>query len=126
MLLEIEASAQGGYTVVSPHGEIDLSTNHILKEAVGERLAAGEAHLVVDLSAPSFIDSTGLGALIGARRKAHDRHGSFAVVCAQATLLKLFRITGLDSVFEIHDTLEGALARPVTAYAGEADAGPTA
>jgi anti-sigma B factor antagonist len=57
-----------------------------------------------------FIESTGLGALIGGRRRAHALKGSLVLVCTEEQMLKIFRITGLDKVFTIHDSVEAATA----------------
>ena len=110
MHLQIDVTRIGGYTVVSPQGEIDFATGPQLKDALTELLVAGEVNLVVDLLAVDFIESTGLGALIGGRRRAHALKGSLVLVCTEEQMLKIFRITGLDKVFTIHDTVEAATA----------------
>ena len=116
MQLQIDVTRRGGYTVVSPQGEIDFATGPQLKEALTELLVNGEVNLVVDLLAVDFIESTGLGALIGGRRRAHALRGSLTLVCAEDQMLKIFRITGLDKVFTIHGSIEAATARePVPA-----------
>ncbi|MGZ4429651.1 MAG: STAS domain-containing protein [Nocardioidaceae bacterium] len=115
MDFRIDVRRDNGYTVVAPFGEIDLATSQQLKEAIGDLLVDGDIHLVVDLTEVEFIDSTGLGALIGGRRKAHGFKGSFGLVCSEDQLLRIFVITGLDKVFSISATLEEALARPITA-----------
>ena len=118
MHLEIETTHRDGYTVLSPQGEIDFATGPQLKDAITERLVAGDVHLVIDLLAVDFIESTGLGALIGGRRRAQALDGSLALVCADAQVLKVFRITGLDTVFDIHDTVEAATAKPAASGDG--------
>ncbi len=116
MHLTIDTRHDNGYAVVAPSGEIDLATHKELRETIDALCVADGAHVVVDLSDTEFIDSTGLGALIGGRRKAHTYHGSFSVVCTQEQFLKLFRLTGLDKVFEIHSTVAEATSRPLTAH----------
>ena len=69
--LQIDVTRRDGYTVLSPHGEIDFATGPQLKDAITELLVAGDVNLVVDLLEVDFIESTGLGALIGGRRRAH-------------------------------------------------------
>ena len=113
MHLQIDVTEHAGYTVLSPQGEIDFATGPQLKEAITERLVAGDVHLVVDLLAVDFIESTGLGALIGGRRRAQALNGSQTLVCTEAQVLKVFRITGLDKVFEIFESVEGATAEPL-------------
>ena len=100
MHLQIDVTRIRGYTVVSPQGEIDFATGPQLKDALTELLVAGEVNLVVDL----------LGVDFGGRRRAHALKGSLALVCTEDQMLKIFRITGLDKVFAIHDSIEAATA----------------
>jgi anti-sigma B factor antagonist len=108
MQLQIDVTQRHGYTILSPQGEIDFATGPQLKDAINERLIAGDVNLVMDLQAVDFIESTGLGALIGGRRRAHALKGSLCLVCTEEQLLKIFRITGLDKVFAIYDSVEQA------------------
>jgi anti-sigma B factor antagonist len=113
MHLQIDVVHRDGFTVLSPHGEIDFATGPRLKESITETLVAGQVHLVVDLLAVDFLESTGLGALIGGRRRAEALNGSLRLVCGQDRLLEVFRITGLDKVFAIYGTVEDAVAPQV-------------
>ena len=113
MHLQIDVSHVAGHTVVSPQGEIDFATGPQLKDAITELLVNGDVNLVIDLLAVDFIESTGLGALIGGRRRAHALKGSLVLVCTEEQMLKIFRITGLDKVFSIHESVEAATAQPV-------------
>lgn len=108
MHLQIDVTRIDGHTVVSPHGEIDFATGPQLKDAITGLLVNGEVNLVIDLLDVDFIESTGLGALIGGRRRAHALKGSLVLVCSEAQMLKIFRITGLDKVFTIRRTVEAA------------------
>ena len=109
MQLEIDVEPIDGYEVVVPRGEVDIATNGQLKTVINDLVVDGKVNLVVDLSHVDFLDSTGLGALISARRRTHAFKGSFAIVCTDEKLLKVFRITGLDKVFAIHDNREDAV-----------------
>ncbi|HET9859124.1 MAG TPA: STAS domain-containing protein [Nocardioidaceae bacterium] len=102
MQLEIDVRPDAGRHIITPRGEIDLATQGQLKAVIEDLVVAGHVDLVLDLDQTTFLDSTGLGVLIGARRKAHAFKGSFAIVCSRRELLKLFRITSLDKVFTIH------------------------
>ncbi|MDO8986896.1 MAG: STAS domain-containing protein, partial [Coriobacteriia bacterium] len=64
---------------------------------------------LVDLEQVGFIDSSGLGVLVGGLRRAKENSGAIRLVCSRENILKIFRITGLDKVFPIFDTLEHAL-----------------
>lgn len=113
MHLQIDVTDRDGYTVLTPRGEIDYATGPQLKEAITDALVAGRVHLVIDMLGVEFIESTGLGALIGGRRRARALDGSLVLVCAESSVLKVLRVTGLDKVFEIHDSVEAATAKPL-------------
>jgi anti-sigma B factor antagonist len=116
--LEIEHRAEGDYDFLAPHGELDLATYTQLRDRINDLLSAGRTHLVMDLSATEFLDSTALGALIGGRRRAYAAGGSFAVVCDRPQLLKLFEVTKLDLVFAVSRSLEDwrASVRPEASF----------
>jgi anti-sigma B factor antagonist len=108
--LTITTREAQGRTVVSVAGEIDVYTAPRLREEITELVAAGTYDLVIDMSEVEFLDSTGLGVLVGGLKKVRAHEGSLQLVCNQDRLLKIFRITGLAKVFVIHDTAEAALA----------------
>ena len=101
MQLEIEIRAEHGRQVVVPRGELDVVTQAQLKQAITNLVVAGHVDIVVDLYDTTFLHSSGIGALIGARRQTHAFRGSFAIVCSNQRILELFRITSLDKVFAI-------------------------
>jgi anti-sigma B factor antagonist len=113
MHLQIDTDHRDGFTVLSPRGEIDSVTGPRLKECITETLVGGEVHLIVDLDDVDFIESTGLGALVCGRRRAEAVNGSLSLVCVEDQLLRVFRVTGLDKVFPIFDTVEAAVTRRV-------------
>src|SRR5918998_984161 len=95
--------------VVAGRGAIGLFTAPEFKQRVMAPIAAGAEHLVVDLTETTFIDSSSLGVLIGAHRRLKSRGGRLAVACDEEPILKTLRITGLDSVFALTDSVEAAL-----------------
>lgn len=100
-----------GTTIVAVGGEIDVYTAPKLRDKITELVAAGVYDLVIDMEAVEFLDSTGLGVLVGGLKKVRAHDGSLQLVCTQDRLLKIFRITGLAKVFVIHDSAEAALTR---------------
>jgi anti-sigma B factor antagonist len=112
-----DRTAGAGTHIVSVGGEIDIFAAPEFKQRVFAPIDAGVAHVVVDLSQTSVLDSSSLGVLIGAHRRLRQLEGTLAIVCADDAIVKTFRITGLDSVFTIVPTLEAALS-------GDAVAGP--
>ncbi|WP_426242835.1 STAS domain-containing protein [Nocardioides sp. LHG3406-4] len=110
MDLTLETREADGKTVVAVGGEIDVYTAPKLRDKITELVGEGVYDLVVDLSAVEFLDSTGLGVLVGGLKKVRAHDGSLTLVCNQDRLLKIFRITGLAKVFVIHDDAASALA----------------
>ena len=109
-VLAVTDDHTGHLTVVRCVGEIDLATVPGLRERISRLQIDGSAHLVVDLTGVTFIDSLGLGALIGAHKRARVLQGSLLNVPCDA-VLRVFAATALDRVFEIRATVAEALAR---------------
>jgi anti-sigma B factor antagonist len=108
--LTLDVTTRGDHTVVALGGELDLATQGELRTLLNDLVVAGQVHLVLDLSEVTFLDSTGIGALIGTRRRVHAFQGSLALVCPGEAVMKIFTITGLEKVFDLHETLDSALA----------------
>jgi anti-sigma B factor antagonist len=108
--LSLETRDVGGRTIVAVGGEIDVYTAPKLRDRITELVAAGTYDLVIDMEAVEFLDSTGLGVLVGGLKKVRAHDGSLSLICNQDRLLKIFRITGLAKVFVIHESAESALA----------------
>jgi anti-sigma B factor antagonist len=108
MELGLDVRKIGSRAVVDVKGEIDVYTAPKLREKLIELVSEGSYDVVVNLEGVDFLDSTGLGVLVGAlkRVKAHD--GGLALVCTQDKILKIFKITGLTKVFPIHGSVEEA------------------
>ena len=99
-----------GATIIAVGGEIDVYTAPKLRDKITELVADGVYDIIVDMEAVEFLDSTGLGVLVGGLKKVRAHDGSLQLVCTQDRLLKIFRITGLAKVFVIHDSADAALA----------------
>ena len=76
-------------------GEIDLATVGDLESAIDEVLANGEQGLVVDLNASSFMDSTGLKALVMADRRFSEAGRGFAVAISSGPISRLIDLSGV-------------------------------
>ena len=109
MELSVTTSRQDDVSVVTVAGEVDVYTAAQLRTALDEEIASGRSQLVVDLDAVSFLDSTGLGVLVGRLKLVRNHSGWLRIVCSNDRILRVFRITGLDKVFGIHPTLDEAL-----------------
>jgi anti-sigma B factor antagonist len=106
--LSLQTRNEGDWTVVAVGGEIDVYTAPKLREAMVELVNEGRYQLVVDLEQVDFLDSTGLGVLVGGLKRVRANDGNLRVVCTQERLLKIFRITGLTKVFAIHESVAAA------------------
>jgi len=111
--LDIASSQSGSHAVVHVAGEIDVYTAPALRERLDQEIERGQHDLVVDLSDVTFMDSTGLGVLVGRLKLIRVHEGAMRLVCAHDRVLKVFTITGLDKVFEIYPTIDEALAAAV-------------
>lgn len=107
-MLEIQVDQRDGYTICRPVGELDAYTVGRFREALGEM--ASTPKLLIDMSAVPFVDSAGLGALIGGIRRAREAGGDVAVCCNRPTLLRLLHTTGFDRIVTVAETVEQAAA----------------
>jgi anti-sigma B factor antagonist len=108
--LSLETRAEGDRTIVSVGGEIDVYTAPTLREKLIDLVSQGQQHIVVDMEHVEFLDSTGLGVLVGGLKRVRAQDGSLRLVCTQERILKIFRITGLEKVFPIHGSVAEAVA----------------
>jgi anti-sigma B factor antagonist len=106
--LSVDSSPAGERTLVDVGGEIDVYTAPRLRERLVELINSGHHNLIIDLEDVDFLDSTGLGVLVGALKRVRAHQGSLRLVCTQERLLKIFRITGLAKVFGIYASVEAA------------------
>jgi anti-sigma B factor antagonist len=91
-------------------GEIDVFTASQLRETVVDLIASGVAHVVADLRAVDFLDSTGLGAIVGGHKRLRTIDGSLILAASPDRILRLFRITGLDQAFSLSPSVPSAIA----------------
>jgi anti-sigma B factor antagonist len=108
MELLLSTRRVAGHLVLEVAGEIDVYTAPQLRERLISLVDGGERHVVVDLGRVEFLDSTGLGVLVGALKRLRGAGGELFLVCGQERLLKIFRITGLDRVFTLYPTVAAA------------------
>lgn len=99
-----------GRVVIEVAGEIDVYSAPKLRDRLSDLVGEGAYDLIIDMEGVEFIDSTGLGVLVGGLKKVRSHDGGLKLVCTQDRLLKIFQITGLSKVFAIHDSVENALA----------------
>ena len=110
MDLVLRSARHGDMVVVSVSGEIDVYTAGTLREELTGVIGPDHADLIVDLSEVTFMDSTGLGVLIGSVKRAREYGGRVQLVVAEGKVVNLLRVTAVTQWFRVHETLEAALS----------------
>jgi anti-sigma B factor antagonist len=105
-LLSITVEAGDDYTLCRPEGELDAYTVGTFRETLAE--LTDTRHLLIDLSDVPFMDSAGLGALIGGIRRTREAGGDVAVACGRPTLTRLLHTTGFDRIVAVTETVTEA------------------
>jgi anti-sigma B factor antagonist len=90
-------------------GDADLHLAPELRDRLGEAIADGVRHVVVDLSAVTFIDSMALGVLLGARNRLREADGHLRLVVPASDVRRIFELSLLDQVFALDSTRDAAL-----------------
>jgi anti-sigma B factor antagonist len=107
--LDVESRGDG-CAALRVAGEVDVYTAPHIREQVRDLAAKGTVHLIADLGQVEFIDSSGLGALIGGLRRVREDDGSLVLVISTRRILRVFQLTGLTKAFTIYDNLDDALS----------------
>jgi anti-sigma B factor antagonist len=98
-----------GVAVIDIEGEVDVYTAPRLRELLLDLVRKRYYQLVVNMDKVEFLDSTGLGVLVGGLKRVRDHDGSIDLVCTQQRILKIFRITGLMNVFGFYRSVDEAI-----------------
>ena len=110
MELGLDVEEKDGATILAVRGEVDVYTAPRLREKLVELVSQGKYRIIVNLEGVDFLDSTGLGVLVGGLKRLRSHDGDLTLVCTQPRILKVFEITGLTKVFAIHETVDEAVA----------------
>ena len=105
--LEVDDS-RPTHTVLAVKGEVDVYSAPRLREKLVELVSQGHRQIVADLEGVDFLDSTGLGVLVGGLKRLRSHDGDLSLVCTQPRILKVFEITGLTTVFRISSSVAEA------------------
>ena len=111
-LPQVSPTDDSGWHLLPLEGALDVSAAARLREQFADAVTEGHNHLVVDLSAVTFMDSTGLGVLVGGLKRVRMHDGALRLTGAGRDVLRLLRITGLDKVLPVYDSVEAAQAAP--------------
>lgn len=95
-----------GWQCIAVEGEVDLATVEELESAIDQMLSGNSHPLVIDLRHSSFMDSTGLKALVMANRRFDESGRSFAVAVSGGPVARLIDLSGVDSSVRIVDSTD--------------------
>ena len=110
MLFDVQVSERDACAVLTVTGELDVATAPQLRQEAVRLTTSGQAHLVIDLSGVDFLDSTGLGVIVGVLKRARTHGGELAVCGAENHVRKVFEITRISDVLPMHATVDEACA----------------
>jgi anti-anti-sigma factor len=99
-----------GVAVVQPTGRIDSHTARAFKERIGEAIDFGFRWLVIDFSGVTFLDSTGLGALITSLKRAQELGGNLRLAQVPHSVRMMIELTSLQSYLPRYASVDDALA----------------
>jgi len=108
--IDIDITDEASHRVIRPAGDLDVYTVGSLRDAIASMIETGSTKVVVDLDGVPFMDSSGLGALMGGVRRLREAGGDLAIACTREQHLKLFTITGFGEGVSIAPTVEEAAA----------------
>jgi anti-sigma B factor antagonist len=107
--LKVSTRSHAGHAILSVVGEIDLYTAPRLQTEFTRLLETGPDRVVIDMSGVEFCDSTGMNVLLSALKRMRERGGALEVASPRPAVRKILQVTGLDSVFTVHDTIPAEL-----------------
>ena len=110
MDLGLDVTERDGAAILAVSGEVDVATVPRLREQLHGLVAQGSNRIIVDLDGVDFLDSTGLGVLVGALKRVRSNDGELSLVCTQHRIRKVFEVTGLTKVFSLYDSVDEAVA----------------
>jgi anti-sigma B factor antagonist len=109
MDLVVQVDQRDGWAVVRASGDLDLTTAPRLREAVVGVVVGGQPLVVLDLQAVDFIDSTGLGVLVGLLKRTRSQGGDLRLVSTRPSLRKVLELTALDRALPLAAGVEQAI-----------------
>lgn len=102
-VMNIEVRTENNISILDAEGKIDATSNQILKDKIKELVAEGQHNIVLNMEKVPFVNSTGLGTLVGILKELRGLKGTVKLIHLQPYVQELFEVTQLVKVFEIFD-----------------------
>lgn len=109
MDLQIDVRRKNNYAILDLVGEVDAYTAGRFREIMLRVIEEGSKNIIVSMKNVEYIDSSGLGALVGGLKRVSEKNGRILIICDNPQVKKVFEITGLEKVFQIFPTEPEAL-----------------
>lgn len=106
----VDTHQSGGWTVLTVAGELDVVGGPDLRQHVMAATSEGRSNLILDLAGVDFIDSFGLGVLVGALKRARLANGDLRLVIPEPRIRRVLELCDLDKAFAISDSVSGAIS----------------
>jgi anti-sigma B factor antagonist len=110
VLFDLVVSERKGWAVLAVTGELDVATAPRLRQEAVRLTSSGSHRLVLDLSGVGFLDSTGLGVIVGVLKRTRTHGGELVLAGAEPQVRKVFEITRMNDILPIHDSVDDAIA----------------
>ena len=107
-MITLESHITGPATVIAVGGRLTMATVAEFYEELTRALAGGSSHLVIDLSRTTFVDSSGLGALVAGLRRARENHGDLRIAAPGEQASAVLALTNLDKVLLSYPSVQAA------------------
>ena len=110
MDLVVQVEERDGWAVARASGDLDLTTAPRLREQLVRVVVEGQPRVVLDLQAVDFVDSTGLGVIVGLLKRTRSQGGDLRLVSTRTGLRQILELTALDQALPLAATVQEVLA----------------
>ncbi|MBT2475000.1 STAS domain-containing protein [Microbacterium sp. ISL-103] len=106
--MDLSTDVRDGFAVIALSGRLTATGAPLLRKAVNDLVAAGDSKIVIDMTQLQFVDSSGLGALVGGLKSARVAGGDLRIAAVPEAVRTVLHLTNLDRVLLDHPTPETA------------------
>ena len=113
-MIVVDTTERDGWSILSASGEIDVVSAPAIRTGVVNLVAQGSTDLVLDFERVDFIDSFGLGVMVGALKRVNSHGGRLRVVIGEPRVRGVLELTGIDRVLDLYDSVDAAVGDGAT------------